>query len=135
MRCIISQTNIVRSGHGLLARSSGQTVSAPQSTKSTPQSAVPQVASDVKRARERLWLGYTSRALDVLSNASTEIQTSPATRSLAFIELATWHVANDDWNRALEAVQLARVAQPKPNARQITLEIDALIATGDPLSA
>lgn len=134
-RFIRAQTNSVRNGHGRLARSSGQMISAPQSTKSTPYPALPQVASDVKRARERLWLGYTSRALDVLSNASTEIETSPATRSLAFLELATWHVANDDWSRALEAVQLARVAQPKPNARQIALEIDALIATGDPLSA
>jgi len=134
-RSIRSQVSSVRRGNYRMARSSDKTNPTLQPTNSVPQPALSNVASDVKRARERLWLGYTSRALAVLSNASTEIETSPATRSLAFLELATWYVANDDWRHALEVVQLARVAQPKPNGRQVALEIDALIATGDPLSA
>lgn len=94
-----------------------------------------QTETEVRRAQERLWLGFPSRALSVLSSASTDIAASPATRSAAFLEQAVWHAANNDWVNALETVRLARVADPTPDERQIALEIDALIATGSPLVA
>lgn len=95
------------------------------------KSVPPEILDAVKRAQQRLWLGFESRALAVLTSASTDRKATPSIRALAFLERAAWYAGNNDWRNSLENARLARVADPTPSDRQVSLEVDALIATGE----
>ena len=82
---------------------------------------------------ERLWGGFSERALRDLEYIKTHPRTSPRDVSTAARAIGTWYASHGDYRRGHENAVLARIAFPECQTlkHQILLETDCLFALGD----